>query len=91
MKADGTDRRKISPHRVLDAVAVSPDGRWFVAGSPRPDQEHTAQVTAFAVDGSTSATLCVSYCSLTWDTIRKICVLLLFTGARGELLAARAA
>jgi serine/threonine protein kinase len=71
MKVDGTDRRKISPQRVLDVVAVSPDGRWFVAGSPRPDQEHTAQVTAFAVDGSTAATLCASYCSLTWDTSGK--------------------
>ena len=71
MKADGTDRRKISPQRVLDTVAISPDGRWFVAASPRPDQEHTAQVTAFAVDGSTSATLCLSYCSLTWDTSGK--------------------
>jgi eukaryotic-like serine/threonine-protein kinase len=71
MKADGTDRRKISPQRVLDVVAVSPDGRWFVAGSPTPDQEHTAQVTAFAVDGGTSATLCASYCWLTWDTSGK--------------------
>ena len=71
MKADGTDRRKISPQRVLDAAAISPDGRWFVAGAPRADQEHTAQLTAFAVDGSTSATLCLSYCSLTWDTSGK--------------------
>jgi eukaryotic-like serine/threonine-protein kinase len=71
MKADGTDRRKISPHRVLDAFALSPDGLWFVAASPRSDQVHTAQVTAFAVDGSTSATLCLSYCSLTWDTSGK--------------------
>ena len=71
MKADGTDRHKISPQRVLDAHAISPDGRWFVAGAPRADQEHTAQLTAFAVDGSTSATLCVSYCSLTWDTSGK--------------------
>jgi eukaryotic-like serine/threonine-protein kinase len=68
MKADGTDRRKISAQRVLDAVSLSPDGRWFVAGAPSSDPEHTARVTAFAVDGSTSATLCVSYCSLTWDT-----------------------
>jgi serine/threonine protein kinase len=71
MKADGTDRRKISPQPVLDAVALSPDGRWFVAASPSPDQEHTAQVIAFAVDGSTSVVLCLSYCSLTWDTSGK--------------------
>jgi eukaryotic-like serine/threonine-protein kinase len=71
VKADGTDRRKISPQRVLDAVAVSPDGRWFVAASASPGQEHTAQVMAFAVDGSTSSTLCLSYCFLTWDTSGK--------------------
>jgi len=71
MKADGTDRRKISSQRVIDAVAVSPDGHWFVAAAPRPDEEYTAQVIAFAVDGSTSVTLCVSYCGLTWDTSGK--------------------
>ena len=67
MKADGTSRHKISSQRVIDAVAASPDGRWFVASSEGPDQEHTAQVTAFAVDGGASATLCRSYCWLVWD------------------------
>jgi eukaryotic-like serine/threonine-protein kinase len=71
MKVDGTDRREASPQRVLDVLSVSPDGRWFVAASPRTDQEYTAQVTAFAVDGSTSATLCLAYCSLVWDTSGK--------------------
>jgi dipeptidyl aminopeptidase/acylaminoacyl peptidase len=71
MKADGTDRRKISSQPVFDAFAVSPDGRWFAAASPGPDQEHTAQVTAFAVDGSTSVPLCLGYCPLTWDTTGK--------------------
>ncbi len=67
MKANGADRRKISPRRVLDAFAMSPDGRWFVAAAPALDQEHVAQVVAFAVDGSTTAALCETYCSLTWD------------------------
>jgi serine/threonine protein kinase/Tol biopolymer transport system component len=71
MKADGTDRRKISSQRVIDALAVSPDGRWFVASAPSPDEKYTAQVTAFAVDGSTSETLCVNYCELNWDTSGK--------------------
>jgi hypothetical protein len=71
MKANGADRQKISPRRVLDAFAMSPDGRWFVAAAPEPDPEHTAEVIAFAVDGSASATLCVNYCSLTWDTSGK--------------------
>jgi serine/threonine protein kinase len=71
MKADGTNRRKISPHPVLDAHSISPDGRWIVASSPRPDQEHSAELTAFAMDGSISATLCLSYCLLTWDASGK--------------------
>src|SRR5580658_1546924 len=83
MKADGTDRHKISPQPVLDANSISPDGRWLVAGAPRPDQEHTAQLTAFAVDGGTSATLCLSYCSLTWDTSGKF-VYVSFLGHEGR-------
>jgi eukaryotic-like serine/threonine-protein kinase len=71
MKTDGTDRRKISSQRVIDALAVSPDGRWFVASAPSLDEKYTAQVTAFAVDGSTSETLCVNYCELTWDSSGK--------------------
>jgi serine/threonine protein kinase/Tol biopolymer transport system component len=71
VKADGTGRHKISSQRVFDAFAVSPDGRWFAAASPGPDQEHTAQVTAFAVDGSASVPLCLSYCWVTWDTSGK--------------------
>ncbi len=71
MKADGTGRRKISSQRVFDVFAASPDGRWFVAASPGPDQEHMAQVTAFAVDGSTSVPVCLAYCPLAWDTTGK--------------------
>ncbi|MFZ0520551.1 MAG: protein kinase [Candidatus Acidiferrales bacterium] len=71
MKANGADRQKISPRRVLDAFAMSPDGRWFVAAAPATDQDHAAQVVAFAADGSTAVTLCETYCSLTWDTSGK--------------------
>jgi eukaryotic-like serine/threonine-protein kinase len=84
MKADGTGRQKISSQRVFDAFAVSPDGRWLAAASPGPDQEHTAQVTAFAMDGSTSAPLCLMYCETTWDTSGKfvyIAVSLLYEGS----------
>jgi eukaryotic-like serine/threonine-protein kinase len=71
MKADGTGRRKISPQRVFDVYAVSPDGRWIIAGAPGPDQERTAQVTAFAVDGSKTVPFCLVYCPVTWDTTGK--------------------
>ena len=71
MKVDGTGRRKISPQRVFDVYAVSPDGRWIIAGALGPDQERTAQVTAFAVDGSKTVPFCVVYCQVIWDTTGK--------------------
>ena len=75
MKADGTGRRKISSQRVFDAYSVSPDGRWLLAASLGPDQEHTAQATAFAVDGSTSVPVCQSYCHLIWESTGKFAYL----------------
>jgi eukaryotic-like serine/threonine-protein kinase len=73
MKADGTGRRKISNQPVFDAFAfsASPDGRWFLAASPGPNQEHTVQATAFAVDGSTSVPVCLGYCRLIWESTGK--------------------
>jgi dipeptidyl aminopeptidase/acylaminoacyl peptidase len=67
MKADGTERQKVTPERIFDALAVSPDGRWFVAGAPGPDQEHSLATKAFAMDGSAPVTLCLGYCLVTWD------------------------
>ncbi len=67
IKADGTERHKVTPERILDAIAVSPDGRWLVAGAPGPDAEHTVAVKAFAMDGSAPVTICLGYCLLTWD------------------------
>src|SRR4029077_9620082 len=66
--ADGTGRRKISNQPVFDAFAfsASPDGRWFLAASPGPNQEHTVQATAFAVDGRTSVPVCLGFCRVFW-------------------------
>jgi eukaryotic-like serine/threonine-protein kinase len=71
MKSDGSGRRKLTPERVLDAIALSPDGRWFAARAPRPNQEPTVAAKAFAVDGSEAVTLCLGYCKLNWDTSGK--------------------
>jgi tricorn protease-like protein len=71
IKTDGTGRRKIILDRILELMAVSPDGRWVVAGLPNPDEEHPAVAKAFALDGSASALLCVVYCKLKWDSTRK--------------------
>ena len=67
MKTDGTNRRKITPERILDSIDVSPDGRWVVALSPSSDEQHPMQTKAFAVDGSGSTLLCLGYCTLYWD------------------------
>jgi hypothetical protein len=68
MKTDGTSRRKITPERILDIASVSTDGRWIAAGSPNSDEEHTASMKAFPVDGGPPVTLCVDYCVVNWDT-----------------------
>ncbi|MGB2900760.1 MAG: protein kinase [Candidatus Acidiferrum sp.] len=71
MKGDGTGRRKITTERILDAVAVSPDGRWIVASLPNPDQEHTIAIKAFEMDGNKVVPLCLGYCLLNWDITEK--------------------
>jgi len=71
MKTDGTDRRKITPERILDIAAVSPDGRWVAAGSPNSDEEHPASMKAFPVDGGASVPLCADYCVVSWDMAGK--------------------
>ncbi len=68
MKPDGTGRRKLSSRRIHDIMAVSPDGRWVVAGSPVPSDEVKAAVTAFPLDGGEAVPLCSVYCLLTWNT-----------------------
>jgi serine/threonine protein kinase len=71
MKTDGTGRRKITSERILDIAAVSPDGRWVVAGSPNSDEDHPASMKAFPVDGGASVPLCADYCVVSWDTAGK--------------------
>jgi len=67
MKSDGSDRNKVSQTPVIDLLGVSPDGRWFVAGSQGPDQDHTAAIKAFPADGGEPLTLCLGYCRVDWD------------------------
>ena len=71
MKADGTGRQKLNSQRILDLYGVSPDGRWVVAVVPTSDQELTASLAAFSVDGHTAVALCAGYCSANWDASGK--------------------
>jgi len=71
MKTDGSARKKISPERILDSYAISPDGRWVAAETPGSgDEEHVTlgATKAFAVDGTATVTVCLGYCLLNWDT-----------------------
>lgn len=72
MKTDGSGRRRVISQRILDITAVSPDGRWVAAAVPSSNEEMTAGITAFAVDGSASLPLCAGYCGLNWDTTGKV-------------------
>ena len=70
MKTDGSARQKISPERILDIYAISPDGRWVIADTPGSgDEEHITLGTtkAFAVDGTATILLCTGYCLVSWD------------------------
>ncbi len=71
MKADGSNRRRIISQRILDIIAVSPNGRWIAASTPSSNEEMTAGVTAFAIDGSAAVPLCAGLCSLDWVTTGK--------------------
>jgi eukaryotic-like serine/threonine-protein kinase len=71
MKVDGTDRRKIIPDRILDFVAVSPNGRWVVVGVPNTDEQYPAMDKAIALDGSASMPICVLHCEVSWDSSGK--------------------
>jgi eukaryotic-like serine/threonine-protein kinase len=75
MKDDGSQRRKISPERILDPVAVSPDGRWFIALAPVSNQDQSVGCKAFPVDGGSAVTLCLGLCSLRFDTSGKFAYL----------------
>jgi Tol biopolymer transport system component len=71
MNADGSNRRKVLPERILDTISVSPDGRWAVVQMPAQGEEHTTVTKAVAVDGSATLPLCVGYCIPHWDTTGK--------------------
>jgi Tol biopolymer transport system component len=75
MKSDGSNRRKISSQHVLDAMSVSPDGRWIIASAPVSDPEIPAETMAFAVDGSKILPVCQGFCEMGWDASGKFAYL----------------
>ncbi|MGA8311044.1 MAG: protein kinase [Terriglobales bacterium] len=82
-RQDGTDRRKITPDTIHIVDAISPDGRWVVAGGNRPDAEHQAVINAYPVDDGPPSELCNTLCEPRWDISGKF--FYLFFGASGDL------
>ena len=75
MKADGSNRRKVTPDSILDLVSVSPDGRWLVVTSG-PSNPHDGFATrAIAMEGGPSVTLCRGYCQVDWDVAGRMLLL----------------
>ena len=75
MKDDGSQRRKITSERILDIVAISPDGHWVVAGaadSADPNRDQLIASKAFAVDGGPAINVCQGYCFVKWDGSGKL-------------------
>ena len=66
----------------------SPDGRWIVAATSQPDEEYTVATKAFAIDGSETASICIRYCLVRWDTTGKFVFLYLPRPTKGTYLLA---
>ncbi|MGC1618751.1 MAG: hypothetical protein WA765_09705, partial [Candidatus Acidiferrum sp.] len=71
IKADGSDRHKAFPDRILDLVAVSPDGRWVISATPLAGKESEPAILAIGLEGNPSELLCKGYCMLNWDVTGK--------------------
>jgi serine/threonine protein kinase len=83
MHADGSGRRKISPDRIFDFIALSPDGRWAIVQAVGPDKEHTYSVIALPVEGGPAVRLCLNTCIPNWD-VREEFMYVSFLAQRDE-------
>jgi len=66
MKPDGSDRRKITPDRILDLSGTSPNGRWIDVTRPSSGESPVAR-SIISIDGQVSADLCTVICFSGWD------------------------
>jgi eukaryotic-like serine/threonine-protein kinase len=71
IKANGTERRRVSDVAILDVYGVSHDGRWVLAVTRGPDHDHPYSVDAFPVDGGAVVPVCLGLCPASWDRTGK--------------------
>ena len=67
-RQDGTGRQKIVSEPILDFHAVSPDGKWVIAGGKvfGGESSNTA-ISAYPVNGGQPVRLCQTLCLCDWD------------------------
>jgi Tol biopolymer transport system component len=65
-KPDGGGRQKVIPESIFDLVAVSPDGRWVIAGI-KGGEARAVTATAFPIGGGNPVAICSCYMRAGWD------------------------
>jgi eukaryotic-like serine/threonine-protein kinase len=68
MNRDGTGRRKVLADPVIDAMSVSPDGKWVTTLMASSDPAVPRLTMAYPVSGGQPIRLCVPGCGIEWDS-----------------------
>ena len=67
-KRDGSERKKLIAEPALTLSAVSPDGKWLIAGDVmREDLEYPVRVRAYSTGGGPTVDLCRLLCVVGWS------------------------
>jgi Tol biopolymer transport system component len=58
MKSDGTGRERVLPNPIIEALAISPDGAFVLAGAAVADEDMPFGLVAFPLHGGTAQRIC---------------------------------
>ncbi|PYT20140.1 MAG: hypothetical protein DMG58_34690 [Acidobacteria bacterium] len=58
MKSDGTGRERVLPNPIIEALAISPDGAFVLAGAAVADEDMPFGLVAFPLHGGTPQRIC---------------------------------
>src|SRR5207248_2669132 len=65
MKRDGSGRAHVAVYPIGNIQTISPDRRWVVAITPKPDGKGGISM-AVPIDGSPPRQICAGVCSVMW-------------------------
>jgi Tol biopolymer transport system component len=66
IREDGSERRKVSSHPVVDTPSMSPDGAWLTGWGPIPESEAGVFNFAYPTKGGNPVPLCNPPCWVHW-------------------------